>query len=127
MIGQLKKTPTWLAAWCAEPFDLSPRSVAQILDEGRRSEKARAHMLRFPPGAVVRCLCGRVECIGFGIVINTCTIPEPSVTLTSGPEDDGHRYVMTGAGLTPLVTVGFSGAWTPAAVGYLLDGLEAGG
>lgn len=116
--------PPWFVPWCAGTLDLAPAVIRSIVDLGRRSEKDRAFVLRYPPGAVVRCLCGESACVGYGIVVHMGTSPEQHLTLAASPAGRARRTTVTPAMAEP---VGYAGAWTPATVGLLLDGEEAGG
>ncbi len=127
MIGATRNTPRWVAPWCASALDLSPGTVAELCRLGRVNQVARAHLMRFPPGAVVRCICGCSGCLSFGIVAEINIAPVLSVTLAPTPHSRERRHEMTGASLATLRTIGYAGAWTPATVGLLLDGEEAGG
>lgn len=136
--------PPWVESWCATPFDLTPAGIATILALGQ-SEAGRAAVTRFPPGTVVRCTCDEPGCALFGIVVDIwvqsaeraalaswivdapragAARPQVTLGLASAPERGSRRSMVCHERVEPI---GYAGAWTPATVQLLLDGVEAGG
>ena len=59
--------PRWILAW-ARGRSLTPEMMFAGLQQAALDQVQRAALIRFPPGAVIYCACGRDECSKWGVI-----------------------------------------------------------